>query len=162
MIRSLRYGHHVLLACCIITSALTLASGPSIAGSPVNTGSIGGIAIMGYDPVAYFTEGRAVKGSPEVAYDWLGATWNFVNPQHKELFADDPVRYAPQYGGYCAVGTAYGSTVSIDPDAWRIINGKLYLFGGKQGAANWESDYQSYVTRADENWPAIEAELKQE
>jgi hypothetical protein len=120
----------VLLACCIIGSALILATGPSVAGSPVNT--LGGVAIMGYDPVAYFTESRAVKGSPDLAYDWLGATWNFAKPEHKALFAIDPVHYAPQYGGYCAVATANGGTkVNIDPQAWRIIDDKLYLFNDK-------------------------------
>jgi hypothetical protein len=154
MIGSRRYSQRILLACCVFGAVLMLAASPSIAGSPVNAGSMGGIAIMGYDAVAYFTEGRAVKGLPDHAFVWLGATWNFANSEHERLFAGDPVRYAPQYGGYCAIATANGgSKVSIDPEAWRIINGKLYLFNDKPSAAEWESDYQSYVTRADEIGP---------
>jgi hypothetical protein len=85
MIGSRRYRQRILLACCLLGSVLMLVASPSIAGSSVNTGSMGGIAIMGYDPVAYFTEGRAVKGLPDHALVWLGATWNFANSEHEQL-----------------------------------------------------------------------------
>jgi YHS domain-containing protein len=89
------------------------------AGSSINTGYFGGVAIEGYDTVAYFTDAKATKGSEEFAYDWLGVTWLFANAEHRDLFAEKPVQYAPQYGGHCAMGTAFGeSTANIDPDAW--------------------------------------------
>ena len=85
-----------------------LSSSVAWAGSPVNTGYFDNVAIMGYDPVAYFTDGRAVKGSEQFAYKWLGATWHFASTEHQQTFAATPIRYAPQYGGLCALGVANG------------------------------------------------------
>ena len=94
----------------------------------VNTGYFGDVAIKGYDPVAYFTESRAVEGSPRFSHRWLGATWLFSSAKNRDLFASEPVKYAPQYGGHCADGVSLGTiTTNIDPKAWRIIEGKLYL-----------------------------------
>src|SRR5690242_15928525 len=91
--------------------------------SPVNTGYFGNVAIMGYDPVAYFTDGRPVKGSPEISQSWLGATWHFASTQHRDAFKSAPMRYAPQYGGFCAGSVSVGMvTDNIDPKAWRIID----------------------------------------
>jgi hypothetical protein len=153
-----------LAGAAVAFATLALAHGPSLAGTSVNTGYFGGVAIMGYDPVAYFTEGRPVKGTPGIAYDWLGATWNFAKPEHKELFVSDPVRYAPQYGGYCASGMANSeSTANIDPGAWRIVNGKLYLHYDKADASVWNPDDEKLgVAKADANWPAVQARLQQE
>jgi YHS domain-containing protein len=121
---SARAGYVVLVAAL----ALFASSAPAGAGTAVNTGYFGDVAIEGYDPVAYFTDGRATQGSEEFAYDWLGATWYFANAEHRDLFAAQPVQYAPQYGGHCALGTAFGeSTANIDPEAWAIVEGKLYL-----------------------------------
>src|ERR1700712_3437124 len=101
------------------------AAAPSFADESVNTGYFGGVAIMGYDPVAYFTDNRAVKGSDDISYDWLGTPWHFASTEHKEMFVSDPVKYAPQYGGYCASEVVAGSvTINIDPAAFKIIDGK--------------------------------------
>ena len=81
---------------------IILGASAAWAGSPVNTGYFGNVAIMGYDPVAYFTDGRAVKGSEQFAYKWLGATWHFANTEHQQTFVT-PIRYALQYGGLCAL-----------------------------------------------------------
>ena len=109
----------------------TLALGGSaIADDLVNTGLFGGVAIMGYDTVAYFTDGKPMKGSEEFSYDWLGTPWYFANAEHRDMFAADPGKYAPQFGGYCTLGIAFDGHVSenIDPEtAWRIIDGKLYF-----------------------------------
>ena len=83
-----------------------LGAGPAAAGGAVNTGYFGGVAIKGYDTVAYFTDGKAMKGSEEFAYDWLGTPWYFANAEHRDLFKADPAKYAPQYGGYCTGGMA--------------------------------------------------------
>jgi len=99
----------------------------------VNTGYFGNVAILGYDPVAYFTDGRAVQGSPEISQSWLGATWHFASTQHRDTFTANPISYAPQYGGFCAGSMSVGLvTDNIDPNSWRIIDGKLYLFGEAQ------------------------------
>ncbi len=131
------------------------------AGGPVNTGYFGGIAIKGYDPVAYFTKGQAMKGSEEFAHKWLGETWHFANAKHRDLFTADSVKYAPQFGGYCADGVAYGqNTANIDPEAWRIIDGKLYLNYDKGSAAELE-ETPGQINKAKTNWPKIKAKLVQ-
>lgn len=143
-------------------SALLLGSAPALAGDTVNTGYFGGVAISGYDTVAYFTEGRATKGSEEFSYDWLGTPWHFASRKHQELFMSEPVKYAPQYGGYCAGEvTNNGVTVNIDPDAWRIIDGKLYLGYGKEFAADLEAHPDKWLPKAEANWPGVEGKLKQ-
>ncbi len=139
-------------------------SGSAQAGSKVNTGYFGGVAIMGYDPVAYFTEARATKGSPEFRHDFLGETWHFANASHRDAFAADPVAYAPQYGGYCAGEILYadvttGVTTNVEPRAWRIIEGKLYLFYDRGYAEAFEKNAKEWVAKADRNWPTVEARL---
>jgi YHS domain-containing protein len=149
------------LAAMALAAAL-LSTGPAHAGGSVNTGYFGGVAIMGYDPVAYFTEGRPMKGSEELAYEWLGTPWHFATKEHRELFIDDPIRYAPQYGGYC-VGevAANGVTINIDPDAWAIIDGKLYLSYDKDHIAEIASRPEGYLVKAEANWPELKARLEQ-
>ncbi len=139
-------------------------SGSAEAGGKVNTGYFGGVAIMGYDPVAYFTEGRAVKGSPEFKHDFLGETWHFANAGRRDSFAANPVAYAPQYGGYCAAEILYadvssGITTNVEPKAWRIIDGKLYLFYDTGYAEAFETNAKELVAKADGNWPTVEARL---
>ena len=133
--------------------------GSVFAGEPINTGYFGGIAIKGYDPVAYFTKGRAMKGSEEFTHKWLGAPWYFANAKHRDLFAADPIKYAPQFGGYCADGVAYGQgTANINPEAWRIIDGKLYLNYDK-GAADELEEIPGQINKAKANWPKVKAIL---
>ncbi len=145
-------------------TGFTLAAGvmPGFADGSVNTGYFGGVAIYGYDPVAYFTENRAMKGSEEYSYEWLGTPWHFVSAKHREMFQSDPVKYAPQYGGYCAGEVVDGSvTVDVDPNAFKIIDGKLYLIYNKTYAEAFEAHASDYIPKADANWPEIKAELEQ-
>jgi YHS domain-containing protein len=156
-----------LARACQLVLAGTLAAFASSAsagsGTAVNTGYFGGVAIEGYDTVAYFTDGQATKGSEEFAYDWLGATWYFANAEHRDLFAEQPVRYAPQYGGHCSLGAAFGeNTANIDPEAWSIVNGKLYLQYSKGGRDKWEQDSAKMIAAADQKWPEIKARLENE
>ena len=145
----------------VATLAAFASSAPAAAGTAVNTGYFGGVAIEGYDPVGYFTEGRPMKGSEEFVYDWLGAIWYFANAQHRDLFAKQPVKYAPQYGGHCALGTAFGeSTANIDPEAWSIVDGKLYLQYSKSGREEWERDRANRIAAADQKWPEVKASLE--
>jgi YHS domain-containing protein len=145
----------------LLGGLLFCATGAAEAGGPINTGYFGNTAILGYDPVAYFADGRAVQGVPAFSYKWLGATWQFASAEHRDAFIADPIRYAPQYGGLCAGAMAFNQiTSNVDPEAWRIIEGKLYLFGGKAGL---EEDYDPYaadmIKKADANWPAIRDRL---
>ena len=158
--RSLVRGRHALV---LGASAVLAWSAAATAGTSVNTGYFGGVAIEGYDTVAYFTDGHAKKGSEEFAYDWLGATWLFANAEHRDLFATQPAKYAPQYGGHCAVGTAFGeSTANIDPEAWSIVDGKLYLQYSEGARDEWEKDRANMIAAADEKWPEVKARLESE
>jgi YHS domain-containing protein len=147
------------------TFAISLMLGymPAFATDSVNTGYFGGIAIMGYDPVAYFAEGRAMKGSEQFSYDWLGTPWLFANNKHRELFIGDPTKYAPQYGGYCVGEVAFnGATINIDPEAWAIIDGKLYLSYGKEFNDKFEADPNDFLAKAEANWPTVKAQLEKD
>jgi hypothetical protein len=113
------------------------------------------LAIKGYDPVAYFTERRPVPGKPEFELPWDGARWRFASAGHRDLFHADPDRYAPQYGGFCALGVAFGQKVEIDPEAWTIVDGKLYLNASNDYREQWQEDQATHIADADKNWPAV-------
>ena len=152
------------LAAAALVLFATLAGQVSSAraGSEVNTGYFGNVAIMGYDPVAYFTMNDAVKGSEDHALEWLGATWLFANGEHRQTFIASPIKYAPQYGGLCSLGVAYGEvTRDIDPEAWGIIKGKLYLNYSKGGAGDFVESSDAMIARADAKWPKVKAILSQ-
>ena len=145
---------------CLASAVLTamVIAVPTFAGE-INVGYFGNVAIKGYDPVAYFTDSQAVKGSPEFSQQWLGATWQFSGAEHRDLFAANPISYAPQYGGNCAGGLAYGDmTTNIDPEAWRIIDGKLYL-NYDQGVAAELEEVPGMLEKVEANWPKVRAQL---
>lgn len=150
-----------LRASAVAPLALLAWSTAASAGTSINTGYFGGVAIDGYDPVAYFTEGRPLKGSEELGYEWLGATWHFASADHRDLFMQDPIKYAPQYGGHCAGGAAFGeNTANIDPEAWAIVDGKLYLQYSVAALEAWKHNLEGQVATADQNWPEIKARLE--
>lgn len=111
------------------------------------------LAIGGYDPVAYFTEQRPVKGSPEFQSVHRGSTFQFASDAHRQAFAADPDKFAPQYGGYCAYGMAKGYKAKIDPAAFTVVDGKLFLNYNDTVRAQWLSDISGYIRKADANWP---------
>lgn len=125
---------------------------------PVNQTRFGGYAIEGYDPVAYFTQEKAVKGSKDFQFSWNGAVWLFADEEDRVRFAEDPERYAPQYGGYCAYAVSKGSTATTDPEAWTIVEDKLYLNYSKRIRERWRQDVAENIRKADENWPKLLAE----
>jgi YHS domain-containing protein len=138
---------------------LSLAAGtPAIAGSPVNKSLFGGVAIDGYDPVAYFVDGKPVEGSKQWSHDWQGATWHFASPANRDRFAAEPGKYAPQYGGYCAWAVGHGYTAGIDPDAWTIHDGKLYLNYDLEIRSKWLQDVPGWIAAGDKNWPKLLAD----
>ena len=115
-----------------------------------------GLAIKGFDPVAFFREGTPVEGSKEFELTWKEAKWRFASAENRDLFEADPERYAPQYGGYCAWAVAQGSTAGVDPkNAWEIVEGKLYLNYNKEIQAKWAKDIPGNIARADANWPGV-------
>jgi hypothetical protein len=112
-------------------------------------------AIRGYDPVAYFTENRPAKGSDKFTHQWKGATWRFSSAENRDRFAAAPDKFAPQYGGYCAYGVAQNYAVSIDPQAWSIVEDKLYLNYSRSVREDWNKDVAGYIRKADANWPQV-------
>ena len=123
---------------------------------PVNTlGSPDGLAIRGYDPVAYFRDGGPRPGKPEFSIRHGGTTWRFASAEHKALFEADPTRYLPAYGGFCAYGTSRGYLVKVDPEAWSIVAGRLYLNYDLSVRKTWLDRTKTYIARADGNWPRL-------
>ncbi|MEO1190327.1 MAG: YHS domain-containing (seleno)protein [Pseudomonadota bacterium] len=114
-----------------------------------------GVAIRGYDPVAYFKAGEPVKGDPAYSTEHLGATWLFASADNRDAFVAAPETYMPAYGGYCAYGMALGGKVPIDPAAWKIVDGTLYLNVNPKVQGWWEEDTAGYIAKADEVWPEI-------
>lgn len=109
-------------------------------------------AIRGYDTVAYFTEERAVPGSPEFSLEHNGATWYFSSKKNLEMFKNNPEKYSPQYGGYCAYAMSKGFVVSSDPEAFTIVDDKLYLNYSLAVRDTWSKDIPTYIKQGDANW----------
>jgi YHS domain-containing protein len=114
-----------------------------------------GVAIKGYDPVAYFTMNKPVKGSPSHRATHDGATYWFASTEHQQAFAAQPAKYVPQYGGYCAFGVAKGAKPDIDPTAFSVTDGKLYLNLNPDVQSRWLKDVPGYIRSADENWKSL-------
>jgi YHS domain-containing protein len=139
--------------------AMLLFAQPVPAEDVVNMGYFGDVAIKGYDPVAYFTQNQAVEGSPQYSHHWLGATWYFASAEHRDMFMRDPAKYAPQYGGYCADGVSFGTvTTNVDPKAWRIIEGKLYI-SYDPGAAEGLEKNPTKVVESQKHWSEVQQTL---
>jgi len=119
-----------------------------------------GFAIKGYDPVAYYTMGRALKGSPEYTYEWLETKWQFTTAEHRDMFAADPLTYVPQYGGYCSDVSYTAGKVDVNPTAWRIVDQRLYLFYSEPKADKWSSDDHE-LRKAKYAWEHVKAGLPQ-
>ena len=155
--RPLKYlARALIVAVALGVSAL---AGPALADGLVNATFLGGTAIEGYDPVAYFTEGKPVEGSSAHTYAWKGATWRFSTKENRDAFAAAPEKFAPQYGGYCAWAVAQGYTAGIDPEAWRVVDAKLYLNNSKSIQSRWAQDIPGNIAKGDANWPNIAAKL---
>jgi len=111
-----------------------------------------GVAIHGFDSVAYFTRQQPTPGNPEITYAWMGSTWQFDSEANRDLFIQAPERYAPQYGGYCAYAMANGSHAPTNAFAWSIIDDKLYLNFSSSVRSLWRPDAKSYIRSADKIW----------
>ncbi|MEO1795889.1 MAG: YHS domain-containing (seleno)protein [Pseudomonadota bacterium] len=133
--------------------ALSLATPARAAEPPVY--AEGGVAINGYDPVAYFTEEKPVEGSADFTADYMGATFRFASAENRDTFAADPEAYAPQYGGYCAYAVSRGYTATTSPRAWTVHEGKLYLNFNRAVRTLWLRDVPGNVMAGDANWPKV-------
>ena len=135
---------------------LILFATPFVFGADeINKTYFKGVAIDGYDPVSYFTEGKAQEGDEKHELTYKDAKWWFTSKKNLELFRKSPTKYAPQYGGYCAWAVAQGDTAGIDPDSWKIVDGKLYLNYNKSIQTKWEKAIPSNIQKADKNWPKV-------
>ncbi len=138
-----------------ILAALMLLAGslaPAVAGT-VN--EVNGIAIKGYDPVAYFKEGRPVPGMRDYAATVEGATFLFASAANRDLFLGDPAHFAPQYGGFCAFGLSRGYKADTQPEAFTIVGDRLYLNYNLEIRDEWSKDIPGHVAKADGNWPEV-------
>lgn len=122
---------------------------------PIYTGAFSNVAVEGHDPVAYFTEGKPVKGDRDFQTTYMGAQFRFSSAENLALFEANPEKYAPAYGGYCAWAVAQGKTAKGDADNWKIVDGKLYLNFNKSIQRKWEADIEGFITSADANWPTV-------
>jgi YHS domain-containing protein len=140
-----------IMAACSNAPASELSAGPE--GAEVF--APGNKAINGYDPVAFFVESRPVKGNDQFTYDWKNVTWSFSDQEHLNLFKAAPEKYAPQYGGYCAYGTAQGHKAPTEPGTWTILDGKLYFNYSDDVKREWSKNREAFILKADTNWPTV-------
>ncbi|WP_020649701.1 YHS domain-containing (seleno)protein [Solimonas variicoloris] len=143
----------------VARAAALLLAGAALAAHAaplINQSRFSHLAVDGYDVVAYQTEQRAVEGKAEFQTRWHDAHWRFASAAHLAAFKADPERYAPQYGGYCAYAVgAKNELVDIDPEAFTVVDGKLYLNYSPKIRAQWDADRARYIEAADRNWPAL-------
>ncbi len=129
---------------------------PALAKKPaVNTGVVDGVGAGGYDVVAYQTQGAAVQGDAAITAEHDGITYRFASEDNRALFAADPERFLPQYGGYCAWAVSQGYTAHGDPEAWSVVDDRLYLNYSKGVRSQWQGDTAGNISKADANWPRV-------
>jgi YHS domain-containing protein len=133
----------------------TLVSSAFAAGVDVNA-TVTGLALRGVDPVSYFTNGAPKDGDFSITSVHNGATYRFTSEENKDLFEKNPEKYLPQYGGFCAFGTAMGVKVDGDPDLWKIVDGKLYLNLSESIQERWNKDTAGFIEKGDNKWTEIE------
>ena len=141
------------IAVCLIVAGIT-AIATANSQSPVNV-SRGQLALRGYDAVAYWTSGQPTQGSTSLEHRWKDAVWRFSTAANRDQFAKDPARYVPEFGGYCAYAVSRGYTADIDPNAWRIVDGRLYLNYSKRVQKLWEENVPGNIARGRQNWPGV-------
>ena len=140
----------------IVLGLLVVNAGSALAASDSPVPAVnakGGIALKGYDPVAYFTNGAPTKGLEQYSFAWKGVTYRFASAENLDRFKADPAKYLPQYGGYCAYAMSLDRIADIDPSRWAIVNGKLYLNNGFVAEKLWSLNKSGNIVSADRNWP---------
>lgn len=156
--------YKTLFSAAFMAMVMLVATPASLhAAEPINTLEKGklfgynesGIAIRGYDTVAYFTQGKPVEGMDKFSTDWKGATWKFSSQEHLDLFKNEPEKYAPQYGGYCAYGVAQDALVKIEPEFWTVVDEKLYLNYDAGVQKKWEKDIPGFIANANSKFDSL-------
>jgi YHS domain-containing protein len=136
-------------------AALVLFATPVVAGELVNVAGASGIALDGYDPVAFFIDKKPTHGDPAISATYKGAKYLFASKEHKVKFEADPEKYVPQFGGYCAFGAAVGALFPVDINTWQVRNGKLYLNLNPAISEQFNKDFEGHVAKAEKNWPGL-------
>jgi len=148
----------VALFAAVPLSALVVASGAQ-AGIKGSTAQINtddhGVALSGYDPVAYFDSGKPTRGVDRLYASYDGARYLFATAAHRKAFLANPRKYLPEFGGFCAVGTAFGEKVDVDPETGKVVNGKLYLNNSARALQLFDKDTAGIITKAQTNWPVV-------
>jgi YHS domain-containing protein len=139
----------IIIAVCWLTSATTVHA------ETVYNVNWKGLAVKGYDPVAYFTEKMPIKSNEQFELEWEGAWWRFASSENLEMFRKTPERHVPLYGDYCAYGVAVGALYDIKPEAWSIVDGRLYLNKNLRVRKIWKQDIPGYIEKANANWPGL-------
>lgn len=137
-----------------VALSVAIASSALAAGVELNTTTTG-LALQGYDPVAYFTEGQPTKGDWQITTLHDDAMYRFANEENKAAFEANPEAYLPAYGGYCAFGAAMGFKFDGDPNYWKIVDNKLYLNLSEGIQKRWEGDIPGFIEQASTNWETI-------
>lgn len=142
-----------------LSAAVVMSATPTYAYDPSSTSDLNvdsnGVMLRGYDPVAYVTEGKAVKGDPQIRLARNGGTYHFSSDGNRERFAADPARYQPQYGGFCAMGVAMGKKLDGDPQLFRTVDGKLYLNVNEAAQRRWTQDIPGFLKSSEQAWPTL-------
>jgi YHS domain-containing protein len=145
-----------ILKSLLAAVALVLSFGGMAQADQISNFTKDGVAIAGADPVAYFTMNKSVIGSADFTTDWNGVTWRFASAENRDAFKAEPMKYAPQFGGFCATGTAFGKKVPIDPTQFKVVEGKLYLNSGAGAQSMFLKDTPGIIMKATGNWGKIE------
>jgi hypothetical protein len=143
-----------VLSLALATPAV-VAFAPSAMAATPEIYAEGGIAVDGTDVVGYFTQSAPVAGDPAITFDYMNVTWQFSSEANRDAFAADPAAYAPQYGGYCAYAVSQGYTAPTTPEAWSVVDGKLYLNFSTSVRRRWARDIPGHIAAADANWPSV-------
>jgi len=157
----LRIDYRRLAAALLIMSAPVAALTPTVAlaAVPGSTSAVNvdqaGLALRGFDPVAYFETGKPMKGVDAISTTFNGARYLFASEAHRRTFLADPAKYVPQFGGFCAVGTSFGEKVDADPETGRVVGGKLYVNYSDKAQAIFDKDVPGTIARAEHNWPTV-------
>ena len=143
-----------LFAGVLVVAAFSGVSLVSQAREPASLWNVdnANIAILGYDTVAYFTEGRPTRGRSEYEHLWAGARWLFSSAEHRDLFIRDPERYAPQFGAFCSNAMTYGQIATVDPELWTIVDGRLFLNYDEYSHSVFRDNLVRNISKADTHW----------
>lgn len=151
------YARSLLIGLIMTVPALGL--GPVLAFDPSSPAPVNaeksGVGLKGYDPVSYFVSSAPVEGDPTITAVHDSTLYAFANETNRDAFVVDPERYLPAYGGFCALAMSFGKKVDIDPNAWKIVDGKLYVQANSRAAELWQKDISGNISKADGTWPAV-------